>query len=263
METIRRMVRRIVKPCSRPYQAGAALIDLAAITYKEDIRTWFALRHARSQAPEASPPILLPLRSLMHPILIRPGTEDAATVISNVIREEYGQFQPVGKPQWMIDAGAYIGDTSAYFLSRFQELRVVALEPNPVSYNMVRENMKSYGDRAIVLDEALWCRDERCHFGGDTTVASIRGDGFDVNGVSIETLLDRFSIPYVDILKMDIEGAEQAVFSADARSWLDRVGLIIIEIHGSRILSEISAILSEKGFSMRQFRSVWYCVRSH
>jgi hypothetical protein len=45
------------------------------------------------------------------------------------------------------------------------------------------------------------------------------------------TLLDQAGFHHVDILKIDIEGAELEVFSNGAEEWLSRVNLIIIETH--------------------------------
>ena len=85
---------------------------------------------ARKPAAAGVEPMQIKFTNLDHPITVRPGTDDATTVISTVVREEYGQLQLTGDPLVMIDAGAYIGDTSAYFLSRFKGLRIFALEPS-------------------------------------------------------------------------------------------------------------------------------------
>ncbi len=36
---------------------------------------------------------------------------------------------------------------------------------------------------------------------------------------------------YVDILKIDIEGAELEIFSEGSEEWLSKIGLIIVETH--------------------------------
>jgi len=47
----------------------------------------------------------------------------------------------------------------------------------------------------------------------------------------LSTLLDQAGFYNVEILKIDIEGAELEVFSNGAEEWLSRVNLIIIETH--------------------------------
>jgi hypothetical protein len=72
-------------------------------------------------------------------------------------------------------------------------------------------------------------------------------------------LIRQFDIPRLDILKIDIEGAEEALFLKNPEAWLDRVNWLIIEIHTESILNVIARILKEHGFSMTPYRSVWYC----
>ncbi len=241
------------------YKVGATFLDFISVTQKEGIRTWFTLKQLEAGSSGSFSPVLVTMRKLQYPIFIRPGTADVETIINNVIREEYGHFQPAGDPEWMIDAGAYIGDTAAYFLSRFPKLKVIALEPNPPTYEMASQNLKPYGERTVLMKKGLWASDQNLLFDGASTVASIQDKGFEIECISLPTILERFSIPRLNILKIDIEGAEKEIFSSNPEAWLNRVDLLIIEIHGSEITNLISHALQRNNFSMKQFRSVWYC----
>jgi methyltransferase FkbM-like protein len=79
--------------------------------------------------------------------------------------------------------------------------------------------------------------------------------------VSIPTLLERFSVPFVDVLKVDIEGAEESVFLANPDAWLDRVGLILIELHGPAAERAVVSALERSGFARKRYRSIWCCER--
>jgi FkbM family methyltransferase len=207
--------------------------------------------------------VSISFRNLQYPFFIRQGTIDVTTVINNVIREEYGKFQPASEPQWMIDAGAYIGDTTAYFLSRFPYLKVIALEPHIKNYEIACKNLTPYGERVVLLNKGLWSRDQKATFGGAYSGASIRDKGWEINCISLPTILDQFSIPRINILKMDIEGAEEAIFSSSPEGWLDRIDLLIIELHGQKIMEVVLNTLRKYHFSMKKFRSVFYCTPSH
>jgi FkbM family methyltransferase len=259
VEISRRLVRRLIGSSSRLYKAGSLFLDFIAVAQKDGIRTWLDLKKVAADGSENRSPVPVTLRNLRHPIFMRPGTADAPTVINNIIREEYGNFQPTGQPQWMIDAGAYIGDTAAYFLSRFPELKIIALEPHAYHYEMAARNLAPYGDRAILMRKGLWIDDQDQLFGGEGTGAALQDKGVAVECVCVPTLLRNFSIGQIDILKMDIEGAEKAIFTAKPEQWLGRVNLLIIEIHGPEILSVVSQALSRGNFAMKQYRSVWYC----
>jgi FkbM family methyltransferase len=258
MEIIRRAVRSILKSDSGIYKTGASMMDLLSTIATDGYKTWRILKELE-EGRQNDPPQPVTFRNLKYPILIRPGTQDAHTIINNVIRKEYDQVKLTTSPKWMIDAGAYIGDTSAYFLSRFPDLKIVALEPNPSAYEMAKQNLKPYDDRAILLQKGLYITDGVAFFSGDNTGASISHTGFEIDCTTILSLTERYSIPCIDILKMDIEGAEGAIFSSNPEAWLALTDLLIIEIHGDQIKPLITRVLADNGFSMKQYRSVWYC----
>ena len=258
MEILRRAVRSIIKSDSGFYKTGATILDFLSTIKTDDYKTWRILKALRKGKPN-DPSVSVSLRNLKHPIIIRPGTRDTDTIINNIIREEYGQMAPSIPPKWMIDAGAYIGDTSAYFLSRFPDLKVIALEPNPPSFEMAKLNLEPYCERAILLQKGLYSTDGVASFSGESTGASINSTGFQIDCTTISSLMARFSIPRIDILKMDIEGAEEAIFNSSPEKWLSQINLLILEIHGIHIEPLIRRILTDNGFSMKQYRSVWYC----
>jgi FkbM family methyltransferase len=262
MEFARRLVRRVVGYDSRLYRAGAEAANFLSIVRREGLGQWRALKRLSDPGRAGSPPEAMRLRSLAHPILIRPGTHDAGTVINNIVREEYGHFPMPAEPKWLIDAGAYIGDTCAYFLSKFPALRAIALEPNPSSYEIARENLKPYGERAVLEKLGLYSEEKVLFFAGDGLEASISTSGTQIACTTLAAIMARHSITHVDILKLDIEGAEDAIFRANPEAWLGSIGLLILEIHGPQILSLISDVLGRNGFSMKQYRSLWYCRRT-
>ena len=93
-------------------------------------------------------------------------------------------------------------------LSRIPTLKAIVLEPNQPSYEMALHNLKPYGTRVTLLNKVLWTSDGTLQFGGSSTGASVQDKGIEVDGISIPTLLYKFSISRLNILKMDIEGAE-------------------------------------------------------
>jgi FkbM family methyltransferase len=60
------------------------------------------------------------------------------------------------------------------------------------------------------------------------TVSSKPGD---VRAITIRSLMRDFGIDHIDLLKMDIEGAEIEVF--EACDWQDRLHSIVIDLHDS------------------------------
>ena len=55
-------------------------------------------------------------------------------------------------------------------------------------------------------------------------------------------LIQSQDISQIDILKVDIEGAERALFSTPQDEWIKHVRTIAIETHGSQCLDVVQAL---------------------
>ena len=262
MELLRNIVRRVFATSSAPYQMLNRALDFIQISRKYGVARYAELmRIEGGSAGELAVPMAF--GNLLHPILIRPGTDDTKTVIDNIVREEWGNFVPNGDPKWMIDAGAYIGDTSAYFLSRFPGLNIVALEPDSLTFEFTRNNLGPYGSRVMLHNCGLYIHEGSVRFNSGQTSSAITTDGeMEIPVTTIPSLLAKYSIERLDILKMDIEGAEESIFPGDVEPWLSRVDLLIIEFHSEAGEALITRVLKQYGFSMRRYRSIWYCRKT-
>ena len=200
------------------------------------------------------------LGNLRHPMELRQGTDDASAVINNIVREEYGQLNPGLNPVSLIDAGAYIGDTSAYFLSKFPGLHSIALEPNPDSFAMAARNLKPYGNRVELLPLALSAEPGDAFISGREMGAQVNAQsGIKVRTTTVPELLERLPGGRVSILKMDIEGSEAGIFSASPEAWLPQVDCMLIETHDTDITRLVMAVLAENNWHAKRFRSLFYC----
>ena len=52
-----------------------------------------------------------------------------------------------------------------------------------------------------------------------------------VPAYSVLALMDLFDITEIDLIKIDIEGAEYALFSNEPSAWIDNVGHLAVEPH--------------------------------
>jgi hypothetical protein len=59
----------------------------------------------------------------------------------------------------------------------------------------------------------------------------LRGDEQGVRAMSMATLMAHCGLDHIDLLKLDIEGAEKDVFEAADLQWMDRVRTIAVELH--------------------------------
>ncbi len=179
-----------------------------------------------------------------HPLLIRLGRSSDLDCFRQIfLEDEYACLRDIPSPQLIMDLGAYVGYSSAYFLSCFPSAKVVALEPAPDNYEVCSENLEPYGDRVRLVQGAVWPR--RCTlrlsrgtFGDGrewaTQVREFQNDhGTIADGWDIPSLLSPVGSTWIDLLKVDVERSELEVFGNGAEVWLPHVRNICIELHGS------------------------------
>lgn len=159
----------------------------------------------------------------------------------------------------VIDLGANIGLTSVYLAHRYG-CYVLAVEPLEQNAQFARNNLEQNNVRGEVVCAAVGPVDTTGYFSPDRNFNTGRlgVDGIEVPVVSMQTLLDRLPRgTNVDLLKVDIEGAEEALFLTDV-GWLDRVKSIIIELHpaNSDTPAVIDALVS-RGFRHLPVGSVY------
>lgn len=174
-----------------------------------------------------------------EPLYLRLGTSDVRLFGQVMAREEYAL--PLRRaPQVIIDAGANIGLTALYYINLYPTARVLAIEPEPSSFEMLCKNVASY-PQIVPIRAALWDTPTTLEvvgipgfYGAVRVQRSGQKDGLPVLGqvrtVTMSQLMAEYQLDFVDLLKMDIEGAEKEVF-ATALPWISRVGVIIVELH--------------------------------
>jgi FkbM family methyltransferase len=142
----------------------------------------------------------------------------------------------------ILDLGANVGYASIFFLNAFPDSFVLAVEPDGTNAEICRQNLAPYGNRAKVLEGAVWHRVTQLRlvrgaFGdGREWATQVRdvepGEMGDIPAWDIPGLLEFCQGGTIDLLKIDIEGSEIALFSKNTDLWLDRVRNLCIETHG-------------------------------
>lgn len=183
--------------------------------------------------------VIVAVPGIRHPIHLRFRTTDVATLRQVLLIREY-EWDFAKTPQVIVDAGANIGMTSVFYANKYPGAKIVAIEPESSNYEMLKKNIAAYAN-IIPVHGALW-RDNNPvalmdvgsgHYGFQTTdEAKVdTEDGHErVPGMTVDKVMGKYGIDYIDILKVDIEGSEREVFETSLQ-WIDRVGVIVIELH--------------------------------
>ena len=157
-------------------------------------------------------------------------------------------------PQVIVDAGANIGMTSLFFSKYFPKATIYAIEPDADNFEILTENLSEeiHKGNLIPLKAAIADTDaevfiEKRNYAYNSKVSETEETGNKVKAYSPHTLLREMMITQIDILKIDIEGMEEKIFSSET-DWLKIVQLIIMECHSHSIEQLCRAKLVEYGF---------------
>ena len=193
-------------------------------------------------------------------LLIRLRTSDISVAAKILLEREY-ELPLRRTPAVIVDAGAYTGISSRWLAGRFPNARVVALEPDPDNFELLERNVRGVS-RIEPLHEALWLVDEPLYVSVPDAGAWASEVGRTgqvdrrVEGVSPITLMRRLGLESIDLLKLDVEGAEYELFSDGTDAWLPRVRAIAVEVHDDLRPGSRAALLAAcRDFSVREVGS--------
>ena len=162
----------------------------------------------------------------------------------------------------VLDAGAHVGLYSLKVAERAK--KVIALEPDPQNYKLLVRNIhrSNATDKIIPLRAALWKDSGQVKlFKGRNTAAhsmfSSSGEAFVADSITLHDIL--FYYGEIDLMKIDIEGAEREVLLDASAKDLTRINKIVGELHpalyGWKGVVDILNRLKKVGFNVKLIKS--------
>ena len=185
--------------------------------------------------------VKLHVPGIKTPVAYRPETSDLPAFGQVFILKSY-QFSTNIPVRLIIDGGANAGYATVWFANQFPEAEIVAIEPEGENFALLRDNA-SYYPNIRAIEAAIWNKPGELnlvtHDAGNTWLGywGVRvEEAADVakkavKAITLDEILHSTGRKHIDILKLDIEGAEKEVFSENYANWLSKTNILILELH--------------------------------
>ena len=122
-----------------------------------------------------------------------------------------------------------------FFHSKFPLAKIVAVEPEENNYLQAKKNVGLYKNIELI-NGAIWHKEEDLFvvdngLGEAGFTISTTKTTQEIQSYTIPQLMQKLNIKQIDILKIDIEGAEKEIFENNYETWLPNTKVIIVETH--------------------------------
>lgn len=189
---------------------------------------------------------------------------DVWTIDEIFVRGEYAWDRVRLSPDaTIIDIGANIGGFAVWAGWQYPRSMILAYEPYPGNYDLLRENLSRNGIsnvRAFPL--AVWgrpatvCMDTSLPYASMYSTSeplSINGSGLRVAATSLDAIFEDHHLTCCDLLKVDCEGAEYEIMLNVSPGTLKRIRVILMEYHDNRTVythADLETHLRGHGFEV-------------
>jgi FkbM family methyltransferase len=215
--------------------------------------------------------ISLYIKGYENPIWARYQSSDIDVLYQIFGEEEYSCLDNLDQPKLILDCGANVGYSSIYLLNKYPTAHVIAVEPDDENFIVCQKNLLPYSERVSLVRSAIWSHEvglvvskgvdvygDGCEWA--TQVKECQGDQKpDLLATDILSLLKKSEFTSIDLLKVDIEGAEVVIFSQNYETWLNRVKNIVIELHSEECKKSFFNALSPYKYDLSRSGELTVC----
>ena len=144
-------------------------------------------------------------------------------------------------PNNIIDAGSNTGFASLFFKLKYPKAKIISLEIENGNINMIGKNLRNFDNIEIIQKglfnkKAFFKIEDPFHATNSFVIKEVaKGEKYDVESITIDEIMTTSKIETIDILKIDIEGAEKDLFEKNYENWLPKVKIIMVETHDRMI----------------------------
>jgi FkbM family methyltransferase len=178
------------------------------------------------------------------PFEIRRNESDYSVFSTIFLDRELDEFIPVD-PKLIIDGGANVGYSTAYYANRYPQAKIIAIEPSSENCRRIKQHCEAF-QNVTVVEGGLWSQSGFLHIMNPEDPAwayrceLVERPGNDTfPAFTMEQVIASSGEARCDLLKLDVEGAEEQLFVAG--DWVDRVDAVLVEVHSDAALAAIRA----------------------
>lgn len=159
------------------------------------------------------------------------------------------------KPEFILDLGANVGLSALAMAAQFPQARIICVEPHPETVKLLRHNLACLGDRATVIEAAVSSEPGtmRLNLAAEHYNASLvrsSNQGVDVRTMTVEQVMTDTGMERIDVLKMDIEGAEKHILPPQPE-WLKTVDFMMAELHDGYSFDDMTRDVANAGLTVK------------
>ncbi len=171
----------------------------------------------------------------------------------------------------ILDLGSNIGLTIVHYKHLYPKASIYGFEMNEENFRLAKYNTKDFAD-VYLHNQAVWIHNDGVQFAlnSDFDSFSIKPESENslknseiISSTTIQKILDDNSLGNVDFLKMDIEGAEEAILDQEDLEWLQSINSLNIEMHfdeGNDKMDHYLNILRDQGFNAWKSKHHWSSI---
>ena len=178
----------------------------------------------------------LKIREIKFPVTLSNFKYDVTTLYQIFFAGEY-DIKMEKTPDFIIDCGANIGLSAVYFASKFPNAHIIAIEPDEENFKFLLLNTKYYPN-VVCIQKAIWSHHQNLEIvdpgkgnWGFQTKEATNFSNHTIEGITLDEVMSENNIDTIDLLKIDIEGAEKELFTSGYENWLSKTDVMAIELH--------------------------------
>jgi len=194
---------------------------------KDAISVFIAIRNKKEK---------IYISTLGAELYLRSSTLDLFTFQEVFVNNIYDIKFPI-KPKTIIDAGANIGLASVFFHLKYPDAKIVGIEIDTKNYESILKNTKHIPDYKVIK-KGLFNKNgffkvlDLYNASNSFQIKEVaENETFDIESITINQIIKENNWEFVDLLKIDIEGAEKELFESNFENWIPKVKIIAVETH--------------------------------